>query len=311
MIDESRLDEATLDRIAMSRAEGYRQARPFPHVVFDDFLPSVLVSSVVREFPAPGTVSWFTYDSNTERKLEFTDDAAMGAATRRLLSQLNSSMFITFLEKLTGINGLVPDPHYVGGGLHQIERGGYLEVHADFNRHPRTGLERRLNLLLYLNPDWIDEYGGHLELWDREMMRCEARILPVLNRCVVFSTDRYSYHGHPQPLSCPPEWTRKSLALYYYSASRPGERGDDGDHSTLFQDRPGAKGRDGEDAERSFRRAVPPIALDTARLFRERQARRAAVSRLLPPAAVDWVRASRRRRTAVRASTGRGITDRH
>jgi hypothetical protein len=113
-----------------------------------------------------------------------------------------------------------------------------LKVHADFNRHTRLQLDRRLNLLCYLNRDWREEYGGHLELWDREMKACVKRILPVFNRCVVFSTTDFSYHGHPDPLNCPKGWSRKSLALYYYTNGRPlDERS--GQHSTLFQLRPG------------------------------------------------------------------------
>lgn len=293
MVEELRLDPRLLEALAANHGDRYRCARPFPHVVMDDFLPPAVVSSVLEEFPAPGAASWFAYHSDRERKLEFTDDTAMGVSTRHLLGQLNSSIFISFLERLTGVDGLVPDPHYIGGGLHQIEPGGYLDIHADFNRHPRTGLERRLNLLLYLNTDWRDEYGGHLELWDRGMKKCEARILPVLNRCVVFSTDRHSYHGHPRPLACPPGWTRKSLALYYYSAPTTGDLLDQ--HGTLFQT-PFGVAQPRARKTRSVDRAVPPILVDGARLVREKQARRAALSRFLPPAAMDRVRASRARR---------------
>ena len=197
-----------------------------------------MLEEVLAEFPSPHGGDWFAFDSATERKLATKDDADMGRATRHLLAQLNSSSFIEFLERLTGIDGLVPDPHFVGGGLHQIERGGHLKVHADFNRHPRTGLERRLNVLIYLNRDWREEYGGAFELWDVSMTRCETRVMPYFNRCVVFSTTSTSFHGHPEPLNCPPERTRKSIALYYYSKDRPeSERGEA--HNTLFKARPG------------------------------------------------------------------------
>ena len=162
----------------------------------------------------------------------------MGDQTRLLLYQLNGSVFLQFLEQLTGIDGLIPDPYFGGGGLHQIERGGYLKVHADFNWHPKLRLDRRLNLLLYLNKDWKEAYGGHLELWSRNMTRCVQRILPIFNRCVIFSTTDTSYHGHPDPLRCPPSITRKSLALYYYTNGRP-EQEQSAPHDTLFQERPG------------------------------------------------------------------------
>ena len=168
-------------------------------------------------------------------------ETQFGSATRALLYQLNSSVFIDFLETLTGIRGLIPDPHFWGGGVHQIVRGGFLKVHTDFNRHPRLKLDRRLNLLLYLNPEWQEEWGGHLELWDRGMAKCGKRILPIFGRCVVFSTTDFSNHGHPDPLNCPEGMTRKSLALYYYSNGRPSSETAGKHYSTSFRRRPGEK----------------------------------------------------------------------
>jgi 2-oxoglutarate-Fe(II)-dependent oxygenase superfamily protein len=204
----------------------------------EDFLPEPVLDEVLAEFPSPRGADWFAFDSPLERKLATRDDSTMGPATRHLLGELNSASFIDFLERLTGIEGLVPDPHFVGGGLHQIEPGGHLKVHADFNRHPRTGLERRLNVLVYLNRDWKDEYGGAFELWSEDMSTCEAKVMPYFNRCVVFSTTSTSFHGHPEPLACPEGQTRKSIALYYYSKDRPADQ-QGGEHNTLFKARPG------------------------------------------------------------------------
>lgn len=204
----------------------------------DDFLPERVLDEVLAEFPSPKGADWFAFDSPLERKLATKDDSTMGPATRHLLGELNSASFIDFLERLTGIEGLVPDPHFVGGGLHQIEPGGHLKVHADFNRHPRTALERRLNVLVYLNRDWKDEYGGAFELWSEDMSTCEAKVMPYFNRCVVFSTTSTSFHGHPEPLACPEGQTRKSIALYYYSKDRPADQLG-AEHNTLFKARPG------------------------------------------------------------------------
>ena len=112
------------------------------------------------------------------------------------------------------------DPTLQGGGLHQIVSGGFLDVHVDFNRHPRTKLHRRLNLLCYLNKDWKREYEGYLELWDMDRRRCFEMIEPAFNRCVIFETNEISYHGHPKPLRAPQGITRKSLSVYYYTATR-------------------------------------------------------------------------------------------
>ena len=113
------------------------------------------------------------------------------------------------------------DPYLMGGGLHEIKRGGVLKVHTDFNRHPIFNLDRRINVLIYLNKNWKKEYGGNLELWDKNMNKCIKKIQPLFNSMVIFSTTDFSNHGHPDPLTCPDNISRKSLALYYFSSGRP------------------------------------------------------------------------------------------
>ncbi|MCB9262381.1 MAG: 2OG-Fe(II) oxygenase [Flavobacteriales bacterium] len=156
---------------------------------------------------------------------------------------LNSEPFLNFLSELTGIENLMGDPYFEGGGCHQIKPGGYLKVHADFNKHKLTNLDRRLNVLVYLNQDWKEEYGGHFELWNTEMTKCEKKLLPLFNRMAMFSTTDFSYHGHPDPLKCPEGRSRKSLALYYYTNGRPAEEINFGleDHTTIFVDRKGVE----------------------------------------------------------------------
>jgi hypothetical protein len=274
-----RFDREELLAVADERREAYARAQPFPHAVFDDFLPEEVVDQVLAEFPRPDQ-DWFAFESPLERKLASRDDSIMGPATRGLLWAFNSPPFVDFLERLTGIDALVPDPHFDGGGLHQIMPGGHLKVHADFNRHPRTHLERRLNVLLYLNRDWKDEYGGALELWNRDMSCAEQRVLPYFNRVVVFSTTSTSYHGHPDPLNCPEGETRKSMALYYYSKDRPPEE-DSGAHNTLFQARPG------EDLP-------PPPEPEPKAPPRERL--KSAVAQVTPPILLEAVARRRRKR---------------
>ena len=223
-----------LERLARERAKDYRSAEPFAHIVLDGLFSSAILERLLADFPKPGEIQWRRFQGHNEIKLASSTEEQIPQAIRQFLYQLNSSAFLNFLEALTGISGLLPDPHFVGGGMHQILPGGKLAIHADFNKHPKFGLDRRLNLLLYLNRDWQEEYGGHLELWDRQMTACEKRISPVFNRMVVFSTTDFSYHGHPQPLACPTGRTRKSLALYYYSNGRPDEERSKG-HSTLYR----------------------------------------------------------------------------
>ncbi len=261
------LDSENLMSLASRLSSQYARAKPFPHVVIDDLLPAEVLLQVADGFPKPEGISWLKSANPRQTKLAVEDETQIHESARSLLYQLNSATFMKFLEALTGIEGLIPDPYFAGGGLHQIERGGYLKIHADFNRHAKFQLDRRLNLLLYLNRDWKDEYGGHLELWDKDMAGCAKRILPSLNRCVIFNTTDSSYHGHPEPLTCPEGMTRKSLALYYYSNGRPDEEVSDV-HGTLVRPRPGEiiAGLNGHSGTRAMLKSfVPPIVVDIFR----------------------------------------------
>jgi hypothetical protein len=212
----------------------YQQARPFPHIVIDDLFDDDLLAAVLADFPRPGDIPWRRFESATEKKLGWVHTAPLGRSLRDFLTAISAPPLLQFLEALTGIEGLIPDPYFGGAGPHQIEPGGFLKIHADFNWHPLLKLDRRLNLLVYLNRDWKEEYGGALELWNRDMSRCERSVLPTFNRTVVFSTTDFSYHGHPHPLACPAGMTRKSVSLYYYTNGRPDEERS-APHDTIFR----------------------------------------------------------------------------
>jgi hypothetical protein len=252
--------------LADENRERFATAQPYPHVVLDDFLPEWVLDRVLEEFPDPGQIPWKEFKRATSKKLATEGDAFFGDFTRHLLGQLNASAFLQFLERLTGIESLIPDPYFEGGGLHQIERGGFLKVHADFNWNEKLRLSRRLNALIYLNKDWEESFGGALELWDREMTYAVTKVLPVFNRCVVFATTDHSFHGHPEPLACPPDRTRRSIALYYYTS--PAEDGAaTAAHSTLYQERPGERiGR----GRKVVERIVPSALVDAAKRVRRR-----------------------------------------
>ena len=228
------------------QAETYQSAAPFPHIMIDNFLAPELVSALLPHFPEPVVRSGQedrSADTNDGvpaqfRKRWISREGAVPVAIRRLYWELNSGPFIRLLEKMSGIAGLLPDPHLLGGGIHQTSSGGFLRVHADFNRHPELGLDRRLNLLIYFNENWRGEYGGNLELWSEDLSTRVQNIEPLAGRCVIFTTTSTSWHGHPSPLACPEGETRKSVALYYYSNGRP-EHESTGDHVTLWQKLPG------------------------------------------------------------------------
>lgn len=117
----------------------------------------------------------------------------------------------------TGIKGLTSDPYFSEGGFHRIASGGFLNIHADFSHSDKLNLERRLNILFYLNDNWEDSYQGDLGLYDKKLNKIVS-IKPYANRLVIFSTSDSSFHGHPEPLLCPDDIYRKSIALYYYTA---------------------------------------------------------------------------------------------
>ncbi|MCS7004270.1 MAG: 2OG-Fe(II) oxygenase [Cytophagales bacterium] len=236
---EYRFNRQELLQKAEELAPQYQKAYPFPHIVIDNFFDDKILEQVLEEFPDAHQIDWQRYNSPNERKLACNKEEEFGNKTLHFIHMLNSSIFIEFLEKLTGIQNLIPDQNLIGGGLHQILPGGLLKIHADFNLHPKTKLSRRLNVLIYLNKNWKEEYGGHFELWDTEMKACRVKVLPIFNRMAIFSTTSTSYHGHPDPLTCPEGMSRKSIAMYYYTNGRPENEIIAGleEHTTIFKPR--------------------------------------------------------------------------
>src|SRR5260221_1588329 len=215
------LDDAECKALGQSLSDQYRNAHPFPHIVIDDFLDSDVLRNVLKDFPSSEGKQFF--DREQERlKFQYQPGEVSSGLVRNLFAELNSRAFLGFLQELTGIEGLIPDPYFEGGGLHETKRGGHLGVHADFNVHDRLKLERRLNLLIYLNEDWDESFGGELELWNKQMSECAVRVKPVFGRAVIFNTALDSFHGHPDPLNCPPQRSRRSIATYYYTAAEEG-----------------------------------------------------------------------------------------
>lgn len=215
-------DVGAMKEKGLDLRETYVHNSPFPHIAIDDFITPSILDACLEEFPQTSGAGSESYDRKQERlKTEFNPDR-LSPRVRSFFYSLNSRPFLQFLENMTGITGLIPDPFFLGGGFHQTNQGGHLSVHADFNLHGPLKLERRLNVLIYLNKDWKEEYGGALELWDLEMKNCVRRVAPEYNRCVVFSTNATSWHGHPAPVAHPQGLPRRSLAMYYYTATWDG-----------------------------------------------------------------------------------------
>ena len=206
----------------------YSQAQPFPHIVIDNFLPPSLLNGVIDDFQNYNNWGWDNSDYSKDHQVKkfFSPwnndgDTTLPINTKLILNYFNSPDVISMLEKLTGIKGLIADPTLLGGGMHKIESGGKLSIHADSRKHTINGDYRRINLLIYLNKDWNKEWGGSLQLWDKDMTTMVQDIQPIFNRVVIFNTGADTYHGHPHPLNTPNGMSRISLALYYYTKENP------------------------------------------------------------------------------------------
>jgi Rps23 Pro-64 3,4-dihydroxylase Tpa1-like proline 4-hydroxylase len=257
------LNRAELLDLGRSKAQEFREAQPFPHIVIDDFLPPELITSLIRDFPAPDATEWLTYNTKRELKLAMEDESRMPQAHIDVLREFNGQ-FVEFLEELTGISGLIADPQFRGGGLHQIMPGGMLKLHADFDMHPRMKVHRRLNAILYLNEDWQPSYSGGLELWNKDASAMVKSIEPLANRLMVFETTDDSFHGHPDPLTCPEGRSRCSMAWYYYTAL-PADSARTG-RTPIWAERPGEKVTTRtEDLWAKVLGAVPPSVKETGK----------------------------------------------
>lgn len=216
--------------------EIYKSKTP-QHIVIDDFLNHEKASRIEEAFlELKPNDKWYQYDNLFEKKLATDQVSLMPQVIKQMLFELNGQEFINYLEELTGIDGLIPDPGLRGGGIHLIPETGFLDIHADRSFHPKLELYRRVNVLIYFNRSYFKSYGGQFELWSSDMNECIKVIEPIFNRAVIFNTDALSFHGHPNP------WNnskpRMSLATYYFTSSVPNEYSPNLE-STDFRRRPG------------------------------------------------------------------------
>ena len=229
---------------AEAYANLYQNQEPYPYIALQNILPPEWAEQVEKDFPLPNQLDFYRYDNPLEKKMAFDQVYRLPDSVKNCLYQLNSPVFLNFLEKLTGIEGLIPDPYFRGGGVHLIPKGGKLDVHVDFNIHPKLKLHRRLNVLVYLNKKWKEEWDGDLQIWegfkdnrgDHHLLKLHDRIYPNFNTFVCFNTSEKSYHGFPNKVKRPANIARKSIALYYYTAEAP--KGEADPHSTVFVKRP-------------------------------------------------------------------------
>jgi Rps23 Pro-64 3,4-dihydroxylase Tpa1-like proline 4-hydroxylase len=250
-----------------------QQAPGFPHFCIDNFLDASFANEVHDAFPTyqEAERSGRSFDAvNEKRKTQITDSAKFAPPIHRLHEALASPAFVAAMSRMSGIANLIADPLLAGGGIHETNHGGHLDVHVDFNFHESSGLYRRLNVLVYFNKDWKEEYGGHLDLWDRDVRHCLSRFAPSFNRAAGFATSNSSWHG-VTPVTCPRTEMRKSFAVYYYTQDPPPDW-DGVKRSTVFRARPdehwkGAVAMPAENALHAARRTVDSVKQRVKGLF--------------------------------------------
>lgn len=203
------------NKISLAKVE----EKPFKYFVIDHFLPPSLATKCLLSFPEEDDEIWDRQDDDVEKKLRSTYECEFDFpdGLQDAVRILNSPMVLGAMAEALDIPKLIPDPYFTGGGLNMTLKGGMLDVHVDGNYHDATGLNRRVNAILFLNPMWEAKWGGEFGIYDKKGEKLENIILPIANRLVVFDTHDQSFHGSPNPLECPPNESRKSLILYYYT----------------------------------------------------------------------------------------------
>jgi hypothetical protein len=214
--------QADLEQIVRDKRESFQAASPWPHVVLDDLIDPALIAAAEQEELEP---SLHLAVDRSYRKVKAESPEPNGPTATKILESINSPGFVTFLEELTGVSGLIPDPTHYWAGLHVNPPGAFQAIHRDFRVHPITGLYHRVNILIYLNSDWKSEYGGELELWKPDKSACALQVAPVAGTSVIFEAGPGAIHGIPEPIRCPAGRARLSLAAIYYTVEpHPNDR---------------------------------------------------------------------------------------
>lgn len=250
-------DAAALFALAGELQSAYRDASPYAHVVLRGLVGDEVLQKVIEELLQTPDRPMRVTESRRMVKHETPQVQSVGRTVGALSGALDSVDFVAFLSQLTGIQDLLADSTHFAAGIHETRPGGFTKVHTDFKRHPHSRLHHRVNVLLYLNPAWLPEYGGSLELWPMNMSAVGRSVLPELGTMVVFETNAHTPHGLPVPVTCPSGGARRSLAAYYYSADRPRQERVGGALSG-YRARPGEGRMVGLPTPREFLMALVP-----------------------------------------------------
>ena len=194
----------------------FKRAEPFENIVIDNFLSQDYIDKIEKEFP-DNFDTWYNYNNPLEKKYAFDNINTLKPNLKNLFYILSTNTVIDIFKEISGIKSLEYDEFLHGAGIHAHPQGGKLAIHLDYEKHPISGKERRLNLILYLNKFWNEEWNGETELWNEDVSKCIKKSKIKYNSCLVFRTNDISWHGLPEPIKCPNDVFRKTLAYYYIS----------------------------------------------------------------------------------------------
>jgi len=211
LINPSYTDPAKITQLAAD----FQAGKPYKHLVLDNFLRDDIANRLYEQFPSVDklTKHWKGMNENKSEGSNFSD---FDPVFSQLRSEIMSPAFGQWMAQVTGIKDVFVTDDNLGTGLHQGSDGSFLDIHVDFNIHATRNVHRRLNMLIYLNKNWKDEYGGGMEMWNADMTKMEKIVMPHLNRCLIFETSDISYHGYSK-ITLPPGVTRKSFYTYFYT----------------------------------------------------------------------------------------------
>ncbi len=229
IINQSLFSEENISKMAKE----FSDAKPYKHLVIDNFLQAEMADKIFNEFPKEEVFNK-RYKGVNEFKAEGSNFEDFSEIFSILRQEMHSKEWCELMSKLVGIDGLYSVPDALGGGLHQGGDGSFLDIHIDFNIHADRGIHRRVNLLIFFNKNWKESYGGHTELWNADMTNLDKKVFPEFNRCLIFETNEISYHGYAA-IKVPEGVTRKSFYAYYYTDLRADAAKY---HDTVFKARP-------------------------------------------------------------------------
>jgi hypothetical protein len=216
--DYTIFDKDTLLNFASAYDHTYRMAEPFPHASLKNVIPWEIMDEIHRDFPSETELD---FEQLSEGNLLLSKPTLFPDSVGFLIKEMSSPLFLTFLENLSGIKGLIPDPHFEGAGLNICKRGSLIDLYQDSNIHSKLGLHKRVKIVLFLNKDWNPKWGGELELWAKDKGEPVKSIVPEFNRFICMSNSERCRYASLNQVNCPSGHVKKFISIYYYSAEPP------------------------------------------------------------------------------------------